>query len=102
MLAFPWLSVTFVKGDGGMVVCFILFLAVNPIYAICAGAYAGKDIKIFWSLPIIIALFFVIGTWWFFDRGEEAFILYAFGYLFLGIVAMFISVFVKKKLNTLK
>ena len=62
MLVFPWLAVTFIKGDGGMAVCFILFFAVNPIYAICSGAYAGKDIKIFWTLPIIIALFFLLGT----------------------------------------
>ena len=36
MLVFPWLAVTFVKGDGGMAVCFILFFALNPIYAIFA------------------------------------------------------------------
>ena len=76
-------SVTFIKGDGGMAVCFILFFAVNPIYAICSGAYAGKDIKIFWPLPIITALFFLLGTWLFFSIGEKAFILYAFGYLLL-------------------
>ena len=40
MLVFPWLAVTFVKGDGGMAVCFILFFALNPIYAIFAGAQA--------------------------------------------------------------
>ena len=45
MLVFPWLAVTFIKGDGGMAACFILFFAVNPIYAICSGAYAGKNIK---------------------------------------------------------
>ena len=94
----PWLAVTFIKGDGGMAVCFILFFAVNPIYAICSGAYAGKDIKIFWSLPIITALFFLLGTWLFFSIGEKAFILYAFGYLLLGIVAELISMFVKKKI----
>ena len=98
MLAFPWFSVTFVKGDGGMAVCFILFFAVNPIYAICAGAYAGKDVKIFWILPIITALFFLAGTWLFFDMGEKVFILYALVYIFLGIVAMLISMFIKEKI----
>ena len=48
MLVFPWLAVTFIKGDGGMAACFILFFAVNPIYAICSGARAGKDIKKLW------------------------------------------------------
>ena len=71
MLVFPWLAVTFIKGDGGMAVCFILFFAVNPIYAICSGAYAGKDIKIFWSLPIITALFFLLGSCLFFSIGDS-------------------------------
>lgn len=42
MLVFPWLAVTFVKSDGGMAVCFILFFALNPIYAIFAGATGWK------------------------------------------------------------
>ena len=97
MLAFPWLAVTFIKGDGGMAVCFILFFALNPIYVICAGVYAGKDKKRLWALPILTALFFLAGTWLFFDMGEKAFILYALVYLFLGITAMLVSMFIKKK-----
>ena len=70
----------------------------SVIYAICSGAYAGKNIKKFWILPIITALFFLLGTWLFFSMGEKAFILYALGYLLLGIVAELISMFVKKKI----
>ena len=97
MLAFPWLAVTFIKGDGGMAVCFILFFVLNPIYVICAGVYSGKDKKRLWALPILTALFFLAGTWLFFDMGEKAFILYALVYLFLGITAMLVSMFIKKK-----
>ena len=97
MLAFPWLAVTFIKGDGGMAVCFILFFVLNPIYVICAGVYAGKDKKRLWALPILTALFFWAGIWLFFDMGEKAFVLYALVYLFLGAVAMLISMFIKKK-----
>ena len=97
MLAFPWLAVTFIKGDGGMAVCFILFFVLNPIYVICAGVYAGKNKKRLWALPILTALFFLAGTWLFFDMGEKAFILYALVYLFLGITAMLVSMFIKKK-----
>ena len=57
MLVFPWLAVTFVKGDGGMAVCFILFFALNPIYAIFAGVQASRDVKRFWALPMITAVF---------------------------------------------
>ena len=45
MLILPWLAVSFVKGDNGMAVCFILFYLGNPIYSILAGVYAGKDRK---------------------------------------------------------
>ena len=48
MLALPWMAVTFVKGDGGMAICFVLFFALNPIYAICVGASAViRDGRIF-------------------------------------------------------
>ncbi len=97
MLALPWLVVTFVKGDGGMAICFLLFFAVNPIYSVIIGAYAGKDVRMLWSLPVLSAIFFLAGTWVFFDMGEMAFILYASVYLVLGIAAMLVSAFFWKK-----
>ena len=99
MLVFPWLEVTFVNGDAGMAVCFLLFFAVNPIYSVIIGAFAGKDIRHLWSLPFISAVLFLIGTWIFFDMGETAFILYTVVYLAIGIVAMLISMFIRKKMQ---
>lgn len=99
MLAFPWLAVTFVKGDAGMAVCFLLFFAVNPLYSVLIGAFAGKGIRRLWSLPVISAALFLIGTWVFFDMGETAFVLYAAVYLALGIAAMLISMLIKKKMQ---
>lgn len=53
--------------------------------------------KRLWSLPVISAALFLIGTWVFFDMGETAFILYAAVYLVLGIAAMLaMSAFVAK------
>ena len=97
MLALPWLAVTFVKGDAGMAACFVLFFAVNPIYSVVIGIFAGKDMKHLWSLPVISAVLFLVGAWVFFDMGETAFILYAVVYLALGIAAMLISMFIRKK-----
>ncbi len=77
MLALPWLAVTLVKGDAGMAACFVLFFAVNPIYSVILGVFAGKDVKHLWSLPVISAVLFLIGTWIFFDIGEMAFVLYS-------------------------
>ena len=45
MLGLPCLAVTILDGDSGMATYLILFFTVDPIYAICAGVYAGKDIK---------------------------------------------------------
>lgn len=99
MFAFPCLVVTLVNGNSGMVVCFILFFALNPFYAICSGIYAGKNVKKFWSLTIITALFFLIGAWLFFDMGEKSFIVYALIYLLIGIATMLISAFIKRKVK---
>ena len=99
MLALPWLAVTFVTGDAAMVVCFLLFFAVNPVYSVAIGAVAGKNIRHLWSLPVISAAMSLIGAWIFFEMGEMAFILYAAVYLALGIAAMLISMFVRKKMH---
>ena len=80
-----------------MAVCFLLFFAVNPLYSVLIGVFAGKDVKHLWSLPVISAVLFLIGTWIFFDMGETAFILYAAVYLIIGIMAMLISMFIRKK-----
>lgn len=82
------------RGDGHL---FCAVFALNPIYAICVGAAAGRDGRKLWALPVITALLFLIGTWLFFDWREKAFVLYALIYLFLGIAAMLISMFIKKK-----
>jgi len=98
MFAFPWLTVTFIKGDASMAVCFLLFFTINPIYSIFIGIFAGKSLKKLWSLPIISATLFLLGTWTFFDIGETAFIMYALIYFIIGIIAMFSSIFINKKI----
>ena len=99
MLALPWIAVTFVKGDAGMAACFVLFFALNPLYSVILDVFAGKDVKHLWSLPVISAVLFLIGTWIFFDMGEMAFVLYAAVYLALGIVTMLISMIIRKKVQ---
>ena len=96
MIGFPWLAVTF-AGSAGMAICFILFFAVNPLYAALSGVFAGKNIKQLWSLPIITAGLFLAGAWLFFEMGESAFLLYCGCYLIIGVVAMQISSFVNKR-----
>lgn len=97
MFVLPWLAVTFVKGDGAMAVCFLLFYAVNPIFSVVMGVFAGRNAGTLWSLPFFSSVFFLAGTWLFFDMGETAFIVYTSVYLILGTAAMLISAFIRKK-----
>ncbi len=96
MIGFPWLAVAF-AGSAGMAICFLLFYAINPLFSVVCGAFAGQNIKQLWALPIITAGLFLVGAWLFFELGETAFLLYCICYLIIGIVAMLISAFVNKR-----
>lgn len=96
MIGCPWLAVEF-AGSAGMAICFILFFAVNPLFSVVCGAFAGKNIKQLWVLPIITAGLFLAGSWLFFEMGEIAFLVYCGCYLIIGIIAMLISAFVYKR-----
>ena len=96
MIGCPWFAVEF-AGSAGMAICFILFFAVNPLFSVVCGAFAGKNIKQLWVLPIITAGLFLAGSWLFFEMGEIAFLVYCGCYLIIGIIAMLISAFVYKR-----
>lgn len=99
MLVLPWLTVSFVRSDAAMAICFLLFFGVNPIYSVIVGVFAGRNAKQLWSLPVISAVLFLIGTWMFFDMGEPAFVMYAGIYLAVGIVVMLISMYITTKMQ---
>ena len=91
MLLLPWAAVAFAKSDAGMAVTLLLFFAVDPVYSFILGIFAGKHMKEMWSLPVISATLFLLGTWIFFAPGEGAFVIYAGGYLVIGAVSMLCS-----------
>ena len=97
MLALPFFAVTFAKSDAGMAICFLLFFAVDPIYSLVVGAFAGRNIRKLWFLPLFPPVFFLAGVWAFFSLGETAFFLYAAIYLAIGAVAALICALVNKK-----
>lgn len=99
MLLLPWASVTFVNSDAGMAVTLLLFFVIDPIYAVVAGTFAGRDIKGLWSVPVIAAILFLLGAWIFFDMGEGVFAVYAGVYLAIGTASMFVSSRKRRKNN---
>lgn len=96
MIGCPWLAVTF-AGTAGMAVCFLLFYAINPLFSIACGVFAGKNIKKLWMLPLFNAGAFLVGTWLFFEMGEPAFWLYCGVYLIIGICSMLVTAWLNKK-----
>lgn len=97
MMLLPWMAVTFVKSNAGMAAILFLFFVIDPIYVIVAGFFAGRNMNALWSVPIIAASLFLLGTWIFFDMGERAFVLYAGVYLVMGIVSMLIAAWIGVK-----
>lgn len=97
MLIFPWCAVTFISADGAMAACFLLFFAINPLASVAIGIISGRSIRTSWFQPGLLASFFLLGTFLFFDMGEPAFILYAAVYLLLGYTAMLITSFIARK-----
>ncbi len=96
MLGLPFMAVLF-AGDAGMMICFLLFYALNPIYSVIIGSVAGKAVKELWPLPVISAVLFIIGVWIFFTMSEVLFLIYALVYLALGMIAMLISKLIHKR-----
>lgn len=99
MLGFPGFTVAFIKSNVAMAICFLLFFAIDPLYSVLLGVFAGKKLRELWGLPVISAGLFLLGTWIFFDMGESAFILYAVVYLVLGFVAMLVSAIMNNRKN---
>jgi len=91
MLLIPWVIVTFVRSDGGMLATLLLLFIVDPGYCIFAGYYAGKRIRHLWWVPAVSAAAFLAGTWLLFEMGEPAFLTYAGICFALGMEAMLVS-----------
>ena len=87
-LLLPWLAVTFVKGDDGMMANFLLFFVVNPIASVLLGVFSGGNFRMAWFQPLLFAALFLLGAWVFFAVTETAFVIYAAFYLLLGYVGM--------------
>lgn len=96
MIGAPWLAATFAS-NAGMAICFLLFFIVNPLFSAVCGFSAGKNIKRFWMLPIIVAVLFLAGVWLFFDVSEVSFLLYGVAYLVIGTASMLLSNFLRNR-----
>ncbi len=95
MFFIPLIVVKF-AGSAGMVVCFVMFFAINPLLSVFIGISSGKDIRKRWYLPLVNSLVFLISAWTIFDMGEIAFVWYSLVYLLIGYIVMIITTLIYK------
>ena len=73
------------------------FFVLDPLFCAVCGAFAGRNVKQLWALPVIAAVLYLAGVWLFFERGEPAFLLYCGCYLIIGLTAMLLSALLRKR-----
>ncbi|WP_373155247.1 hypothetical protein [Bacteroides cellulosilyticus] len=97
MFILPFIVAQLASADSGMLFCMILFLIVNPLFSITLGVKCGSNIQQMWSLPLILAVVFIVGVWLSFDVKEVGFIVYATVYCTLSWTAMFLSRYINNR-----
>jgi len=74
----------------GMLITLFLFFVVDPTFTIGLGVFCGTDIKKYFTLPLINAVFCLAGVWAAFDFGDMGLMVYPAAYLAIGYAIMFI------------
>ncbi len=97
MFVLPLVAAKCVPPDFGMAVGILLFYIVNPFYCLIIGILAGNNMRGRWELPIISAVIIQLGTWLFFDMYDPVFLRYTVAYLCIGVLAMLITNYIKRK-----
>lgn len=86
----PWVVCFVIRSDAAMAICFILWYAIDPVFAIAAGMFAGRDPKHLWFLPLLLPVLFLLASWTCFEWGDPGYLGFALMYLLLGGTTMFV------------
>lgn len=90
LLALPWAAVTYAPRQAGMLVCLLFLYAVNPIYFLWTGVWAGRRMEDYRnSLKMVVLgdLLYAVGAGWIWEMGSFTGG-YALTYLLLGCLAV--------------
>ncbi len=89
MFFLPWVIVS---STNSLAFVFVLLYIANPFFSIYLGYISGMQTKKMWFIPILSAVFFILGVLVLFDSSEiKYFYYYAIGYLITGLLSMFFS-----------
>ena len=96
LIFLPSLLTRLFAGTAGMAICFILFLAVNPVYFALLGIFCSRSVKTRWYLPPVSALIYVLTMCVVFTFTETAWYYYAAIYLFISLAVGAASAIIRK------
>ncbi len=83
----PFWAVRFVEGHAGIGVMLLLFLVIDPLYALGMGILAGLRVRRFWYVPVLNAFLFWAGACLSLEEMNPDFLVYTLAYLLIGGVA---------------
>ena len=82
--------------DAFMVLIVLEFFIIGPLWALGTGIFAGWEARDRWWLTIADPVLFIAGAWIFLEMGELDFLFYAFCYLMVGVLSMFITAVIRR------
>lgn len=92
----PLILVKLSKPHEFMGLMVLLFFIINPITTIIVNSIIGKDMKKIWYMPITFSAFFLLFYWIILKEIILDLLVYAIGYLVIGIICMFVSFLITK------
>lgn len=99
LLIIPLISLKFIQPYEFMGVIVLLFFIINPIVSMIISSMVGKDINKLWWIPIVFSIGFLFCYWIILKEIILDLTIYALIYLILGILCMFISWIIAKKIK---
>lgn len=85
MLLIPALIVTNAPSNAGMIVCIVLFFAVDPAFCLAAAIFAGWDLRRRWFTALFPPIAFLISTGAVFSADAGGFMVYFVIYLAISV-----------------
>lgn len=87
MLLLPLLA-SFLPGEAVFAIAVLLFMAVDPLFSLCIGIAAGRDIRCLWYVPLLTVALYWVGAALFITGWNTTIWVYAAAYLLIGTAAM--------------
>lgn len=88
LLLLPMIIMTAATPTTGMLICIVLFFAVNPAFSLAAGIYAGRQLKRRWFTALFPPIVFWLSARIVFSEDTAQFAVYSIIYGCISVSVM--------------